>query len=124
MENESRIEQRLTGMEDQLREIFKLVNEPVEKMSLMQLRVSAYRKIRSAHEKVERLLEIIETEFITESESPGDSASLIFLNKQQEEQHNGDLHEIAEVLREIRWILISPPENYQNVTKDITKTGT
>jgi hypothetical protein len=92
-------------------------------MNLMQLRVAAYRKIKSAVEYIDRLLEVIETEFITEAETSDDLPSLIFLNKQQEEGHNNELKDIANELREIRWLLVSPPENYQNVT-DIAETGT
>jgi hypothetical protein len=99
MEKDCRIDARLTSIESQVREIFNLVNEPTEKMNLMQLRVAAYRKIKSAVEYIDRLLEVIETEFITEAESSDDLPSLIFLNKQQEEGHNNELKDIANELR-------------------------
>ncbi len=123
MENDCQFDARLTGIESQLREIFKLVNQPTEKMSLMQLRVAAYRKIKSAVEYIDRLLEVIETEYVTEAETEDNSPSVIFLNKQQEEGHNDELKDIVNQLREIRWLLVSPPENYQNVT-EIAETGT
>jgi hypothetical protein len=123
MENESQVNARLTGIESQLREIFTAVSSPTEEMNLMQLRVAAYKKINSAVEYIDRILEMIETEFVTEADSPDDIPSVVFLNRQQEEQHNGELHEIASQLREIRWLLVSPPENYQNESKEIVKTG-
>jgi citrate synthase len=113
---------RLTGIEAQLREIFTAVNNPIEEMNLMQLRVAAYRKIKSAVEYIDRVLEMIDTEFITEADMD-DVPSVVFLNKQQEEQHNAELHEVASQLREIRWLLVSPPENYQH-GKEIAETGT
>lgn len=123
-EQSKSVNARLTGIEDQLREIFNTVKEPTQDMNLMQLRVAAYRKIKSAVEYLDRVLEMIDTEFITEAESVDDIPSVVFLNKQQEEQHNAELHEVASQLREIRWLLISPPENYQDVTKEIVPTGT
>ena len=108
------IEAKLNGMEEQLREILNIVHEPVEKMNLMQLRVGAYRKINTAVERIDRVLEMIETEFVTDVVPQDNSPSVIFLNQQQEDQHNGELHDILKVIREIRWILISHPENYQN----------
>lgn len=124
MENECAIDARLSGIEGRLREIFELVNEPTEKMNLMQLRVAAYRKINAAVEMIDKVLEVIETEFITEAPSVDDLPSVVFLNKQQEETHNDELHFLASQLREIRWLLVSPPKDYQNVTKEIAETGT
>lgn len=123
MSKHSQLDARLTGIEDQLREIFTAVNNPIEEMNLMQLRVAAYRKIKSAVEYIDRVLEMIDTEFITEAESVDDMPSVVFLNKQQEEQHNAEFHEVASQLREIRWLLVSPPENYQH-DKEIAETGT
>lgn len=104
---------RLFGIETQLREILTHIKSPPEQLNLMQLRVAAYKKIRLATEHIDRVLEMIETEFITEAPTVDELPSLIFLNKQQEEEHNSELKEIADQLREIRWLLISPPENYQ-----------
>ena len=114
MGNINEIEVKLNGMEDQLREILNVVQEPIEKMNLMQLRVSAYRKINTAVERIDRILEMIETEFVTDVVPKDTSPSIIFLNQQQEDQHNGELQDILDAIREIRWILISQPENYQN----------
>ena len=108
------IEIRINNMERHLREISKSVNTPTEKMNLMQLRIASYRKINTAIELIDKVLEMIETEFVTEIDPNDTSSSIIFLNKQQEDQHNGELDDILTAIREIRWILISPPENYQN----------
>lgn len=119
--NEENITNRLDKIELALREISDLQKQPHEQLNLMQLRVAAYRKIKSSVALIDRLLEIVETEFITEAPSISDeeySAQVIFLNKQQEEQHNQELHEVVDILREIRWILTSPPENYQNATNE------
>lgn len=121
MQNNDLVAQRLDAMELQLREIFVFIKEPTEEMNLMQLRVAAYRKINSAVEFIDRLLEVIETQFETIEED--DTPSLIFLNKHQEEQHNFDLREICEGLREIRWLLIAPPENYQNESSNLPVAG-
>lgn len=107
-------EDRLDRIEAQLREIYDSVHEPVQKMNLMQLRVASYRKINSAVEQIDRVLEMIETEFVTDVSPKDLSPSVIFLNQQQEDQHNGELQDILAAIREIRWTLISPPENYQN----------
>ena len=122
MSKETELMQKIEAMDSKLREIFKIVNAPIEKMNLMQLRVAAYRKINTAVEQIDRLLEIIETEFITldEEDLP---PSVIFLNKQQEEERNDELREICEALREIRWSLISYPENYQDDNKGELDTG-
>lgn len=108
------VEIRINNIERHLREIFKCVNEPTEKMNLMQLRVASYRKINTAVELIDKALEMIETEFVTETDPTDLSPSVIFLNQQQEDQHNEELNDILTAFREIRWILISPPENYQN----------
>lgn len=123
MSKDADLMQKIEEMDAQLREIFKMVNTPVEKMNLMQLRVAAYRKINTAVEQVDRLLEIIETEFITIDDEEDLYPSVIFLNKQQEEERNDELREICVVLREIRWTLISHPENYQNDNKGELDTG-
>lgn len=119
--NETVLE-KIDALETQLREIFTIVNSPVEKMNYMQLRVSAYRKIGLAVELIDKLLERIETEYITIDEEEARQA-VVFLNRQQEEGHNDELREICDTIRDIRMLLISYPENYQNVTGELTDTG-
>jgi hypothetical protein len=114
MTDQNNVENRLEVLETQLREILNIVKEPTKDLNLMQLRVAAYRKINSAVEQIDRVLEMIETEFVTDIDPKDLSPSVIFLNQQQEDQHNGDLRDILTAIREIRWTLISPPENYQN----------
>jgi len=112
--DDKQIETRFNSIEGQLREIFNAVSTPTEKMNLMQLRVASYRKINTAVEMIDKVLEMIETEFVTEVDPNDVSPSVIFLNQQQEDQHNGELSDILVAIREIRWVLISPPLDYQN----------
>jgi SepF-like predicted cell division protein (DUF552 family) len=110
MRGQKKVTDRLDRMEDQLREIFDRINRPSEQMTLMQVRVAAYKKIKFAVEQIDRLLETVETEFVTLEEEVS-SGNIVFLNKQQEQEHNEELNHIVEQLREIRWTLISSPEN-------------
>jgi hypothetical protein len=123
MQNDELILNRMNGMEDQLREISDLLKQPEQKFNLMVLRVDAYRKINSAVAMIDRLLEIIETQYETIDQE--ETSSLIFLNKHQEEQHNSDFQDVCYELREIRGFLTAPPENYQDVSENLpVESGT
>ena len=123
MQNDELILKKTEDMEDQLREILDILKQPEQKINLMVLRVAAYRKINSTVAMIDRLLEIIETQYETIEEE--DTSSLIFLNKHQEEQHNSDFQEVCYELREIRGFLLAPPENYQDVSEKLpVESGT
>lgn len=123
MQNDELILSRIDSMETQLREIFTILKQPEQKFNLMVLRVAAYRKINSTVAMIDRLLEIIETQYETIEDEV--DPSIIFLNKHQEEQHNSDFREICDELREIRGFLTAPPENYQDVSESLpVESGT
>lgn len=110
--NNDVIVEKLDNIEKQLREIFSSVKSPTKQFNLMQHRVSAYRKIEEAVVVVDRLLEMIETEMIN-IEEEDELPKVISINRYQVQEHNEDLNHILELVREIRYILLAPPIDYQ-----------